>query len=161
MVHSSDIAVTHLVTLFRSGDSLRKISTSTGLSRKRVRQLVVDAGESIRRDRAVELPRDPSWWAQQFDAGWSVAELAARMGTNQMHVYRILRAIGVPSPRSRPLEGWVAARTTPDGECLRWVKSFSHGRPSATYAGSHSQSVRRILWEHTHCDVQAGCSRSC
>lgn len=156
MAHSLDTpAAEEIVGRFRSGESLRKISASTGLSRRDVRQLVIDAGEPIGRHRAVELPSDPSWWVDQFDGGWSVAGLAARMGTNAMNVYRHLRKIGLPSPRSQSLERWVAARTTRDGECVRWMKSLSHRRPSATYAGSH-QSVRRILWEHANGPVPDG-----
>ncbi|MFJ2535783.1 hypothetical protein [Microbacterium maritypicum] len=156
MVYLPDRPGADIVARFLSGESLRKISASTGLSRQHVRRLVVEAGESICQHHAVELPNDPSWWVDHFVAGHSVADLAKRMNTNQMHVYRHLRAIRVPSPRSQPLESWLAARTKADGECLRWRKSSAHGRPSATYAGSHHQSVRRILWEHTYGAVPEG-----
>lgn len=150
MVRSSNVPAAEVVALFRSGKSLRAISAATGLSRQRVRRLVVEAGEPIRQQHAVDLPNDPSWWVEQFDDGWSVEDLARRGGTNQMHVYRHLRAIGVLSPRLQPLERWIAARTVEDGECLRWTRSFSGGRPIAMYGGSQRQSVRRIVWQRTH-----------
>lgn len=125
MVNSPDMPSTEILELFLSGESLRKISASTGLSRDRVRQVVMDAGEPIRSHRAIELPQDPSWWVKQFDNECSVAGLATRLGTNQMHIYRHLRRIGVPSPRSQSLERWVATRTAADGDCLRWLRSFS------------------------------------
>ncbi|WP_144052981.1 hypothetical protein [Microbacterium sp. UCD-TDU] len=154
MSESAEVAATEVVKRFLSGQSLRCISVSTGMSRTRIRQIVSEAGHAPRGHHAVDLPQDPSWWLENFDRGSSVAALAVRLGTNDVRIYRHLRVIEVPPPRKQPLERWLAARTAPDGDCLRWIKSFRRGRPSATFGGSHNQSVRRILWEHAHGAVE-------
>lgn len=102
------------------------------------------------RAQAAELPTDPTWWAAQFDEGRGVADIASQFGTNHMHVYRHLRRIGVETPRAVSLTRWLAARTTPDGSCLRWNGLVTHGRPMGTFRSSGARSVRRIVWEETH-----------
>lgn len=153
---SGEPSVREVVERFQAGESLRRIAASTGLSRPRVRQFVSDAGVAIHPHHAAALPNDPAWWTTQFDDGRSVAQIAELMSTNQMNVYRHLRKIGLPSPRSQPVGNWIAARTIRDGECWRWTKSVAHGRPSGSYAGSYSQSARHILWEHTYGPVPDG-----
>lgn len=128
--------------------SLRALSESTGLSRKRVRSLLVDAGEQIRSGRPdSRLPTDPAWWVSRFDDGRSVSELANQLSTNIVRIYRHLRMLDVPPPSAQTLERWLAARTVREGRCRRWLGPVVNGLPMASFRTGDTRSVRRIVWE--------------
>lgn len=102
--------------------------------------------EAADRQRSVPLSESLAWWMEQFDDGWSVSDLAARIGTTHQRVYRHLRVLGVTPRTSSCVDRWLAARTRADGACLLWTGASPHGRPM----GRSGKSVRRIVWEHTH-----------
>lgn len=154
--HPASALTRDVISRFRAGASLRQLASVTGLSRHRIRKMLVGVGERIRYHHAAALPRDACWWNDQFTTGRSVSDIARDLSTNDMHVYRHLRALGVPPPRSQPIDTWLATRTQVDGACLRWMKKSASSVPVAAFRGSSGRPVRRIVWESAHGPIPSG-----
>ena len=90
-----------VVRRYRANDTLQAIGSDFGISRERVRQIVIQAGETPRR-----RLRDLSAGIAMYQSGKSMADIADALNCGQQSVAGFLRRSGVAiRPVGRPRKG--------------------------------------------------------
>lgn len=129
-----------------------------GMTRARLRRMLVDSGIAIRRPDP--LPEDWQWWHEQLKRG-SVSQVADALGVSTMTVYRKLRRLGV-STRAQiidpplPIAQLVDEQTQMEGECRRWVGRITNTGYAIVWRDGQNQLVHRLVWNDTNGAIPTG-----
>jgi hypothetical protein len=136
-----------MIALYETGSTLESLRQLTGLTKRVVRDTLGSAVEAQRST----LSDDGTWWSQQLDEGYSVAELAVAAETSTNRLYRHLTTLGVWPRPAETFDHWLEQRTTTVGDCLVWrlPTTGTQTVPMAKWSG-RSAVVRRLVWEHHH-----------
>jgi AcrR family transcriptional regulator len=136
---------------YRRGASLYRLSLASGRSRSYIRRQLELANVRLREP--PRFPSDPDWWRGQVERGLTPKAIAAKLGCSETTVYRYLRSTR-PAPPT--FEEWLAARSRPAGDCLRWLGAHSPLGYAVNVHGGRTPLVHRLVWEQYHGPIPGG-----